>query len=182
MKTPAVVFLVGFMGAGKTTVGREVARCLDCPFEDLDDRIVARERRSVSEIFARSGEAEFRRCESRALHELLREMGRRPALVVALGGGAWSQPQNRLRVREAGAPVVFLDAPLEVLRSRCAPRSGRPLDDGGEGFRALYEARRKDYALADVRIDTAGKSPAEIAGEVIASLQQVSIPSSVEGP
>lgn len=176
---PAVVFLVGFMGAGKTTVGRELASRLGSRFIDLDDRIVARERRSVAEIFSKFGEAGFRRAESRALHELLRELTREPALV-ALGGGAWSQPQNRLRLQDFGAPVVFLDAPLDVLRERCAPEASlRPLFADAERFRELYEARRKDYALAGLRIDTAGKSPAQVAGEVIASLQWV--PTSASG-
>ncbi len=181
MTAPGVVFLIGFMGAGKTTVGRELAAQLGWRFLDLDDRITARARRSVAEIFREAGEADFRRQESQALHEVLRELSGEAGAVVALGGGAWEQPQNRLRLQEFGAPVVFLDAPLEILRERCAPDAARrPLFADERRFAELYAARRQQYALATLRIDTADKPPAEVAGQIVRILQLVAIQASRE--
>src|ERR1700757_2429624 len=85
------VFLEGFMGAGKTTVGRALSEVLGWRFEDLDDRVRAREGRSIPEIFARSGEAKFRRSELVALRERLDEVRYGPPTVAALGGGAFAQ-------------------------------------------------------------------------------------------
>lgn len=165
-------FLVGFMGAGKTTAGREVASRLDCRFIDLDDCIVARARLSVAEIFSKLGEREFRRRESQALLEVLRNAAHDSATLIALGGGAWPQPQNRLRIREFGGRVIFLDAPLPVLRQRCESGGAqRPLFADAASFEELYRARHEQYGTADVRIDTAGKAPGEVAEDIIAALQ-----------
>src|ERR1700685_3288188 len=81
------IVLVGFMGAGKTSVGRALSRRLGLSFEDLDDRIQVREGKTIGQIFQESGEAEFRKAEPAALRELLAEPGS-PSRVVALGGGA----------------------------------------------------------------------------------------------
>lgn len=173
---PGAVFLIGFMGAGKTTVGRELARRLGWRFVDLDDRIVADARRSVAEIFAKSGEPEFRRRESLALHELLREINAGVPTVLALGGGAWAQPQNRLRVQEIGGPVIFLDASLETLRARCAAEDKtRPLFADEARFGELYRVRRADYAAAGARIDTEGRQIVEIVDRILDTLQMGSI-------
>ncbi len=115
---PRAIFLVGFMGAGKSTVGKALASQLGWEFEDLDDRIVARERRSIEQIFRESGEAEFRHAEQAALRALLLESGS-VARVVALGGGAFVQAENADLLAQTGAPAVFLDAPVEVLFRRC---------------------------------------------------------------
>src|ERR1700752_4953217 len=84
------IVLVGFMGAGKTSVGRELGQRLGWPFVDLDDRVQAREKRTIAEIFRSSGESEFRRAEHEALRELLKEV-ERGLLVIAVGGGAFSR-------------------------------------------------------------------------------------------
>src|ERR1700722_16870699 len=121
------VFLVGFMGAGKSSVGRSLARRLGWSFEDLDDRIEAHARRSVPEIFRDLGETEFRRLETTSLRELLSELGAGPR-VVALGGGAFAQPENAALLEHAGVPVIFLDGSAEELFRRCEQeRRGRPL-------------------------------------------------------
>jgi shikimate kinase len=164
------VFLVGFMGAGKTTVGRALSRRLGLPFEDLDDRIQRREGKTIEQIFRESGEAEFRKAEAAALRELLGELGS-SARVVALGGGAFVQPENAALIEAAPVHSVFLDAPVKELLRRCEGQaSPRPLRQGSEQFRALYEKRRGFYMKAALRIDTNGKDVDTVAAEVACSL------------
>jgi shikimate kinase len=165
------VFLVGFMGAGKSSVGRALSRQLGWPFEDLDERIQAREGLSIERIFRQSGEAEFRRAEHAALRELLSELGNSPR-IVALGGGAFVQEHNVALLEERRATVIFLDAPVEELFRRCQNEElERPLRGNDlEAFRQLYEARRPHYATARLRIETAGKDIDNIAAEIIVSL------------
>ena len=108
------MFLVGFMGSGKNTVGRLLARRLGWDFVDLDAHIEARERQTIPEIFRLQGEQVFRLAETNALRDLLKKSFLRPA-VVALGGGAFVQETNRELLRPW--PSVFLDAPAEEHRS-----------------------------------------------------------------
>ena len=164
------VFLVGFMGAGKTAVGRALSRRLALPFEDLDDRIQRREGKSVEQIFRESGEAEFRKAEAAALRELLGELGS-SVRVVALGGGAFVQPGNAALIEKAQVHSVFLDAPVEELLRRCSGEVAvRPLRQSAEQFRELYEKRRRSYMKAALRIDTNGKDVDTVAAEVACSL------------
>ncbi len=165
MSAPTCVVLVGFMGAGKTSVGRELARRLGWRFVDLDDEIVAAEGRSIAELFEKSGEPAFRAAESRALASLLTRQPER--LVLALGGGAFAQKENAARLQAAGLPVVYLDATLETLRSRCAEVGPtRPLYRDAERFRRLYHERRPAYAEATHAVDTETKDVAAVAAEV----------------
>jgi len=166
----ATVVLTGFMGAGKTSVGRALARRLGWPFEDLDDRIQAREGRSIEQIFQDSGEPAFRRAESAALRELLAELGSSPR-VVALGGGTVAQADNTELLKNAGVSVIFLDGPAEELRQRCDREARvRPLQRDPQHFRELYEQRRPSYLAAARRIDTSGKDIDSVAAEVACSL------------
>ena len=166
MFPPRAVFLVGFMGAGKTSVGRALASSLGWQFEDLDDRIQRRERRSVGEIFQQSGENEFRRVEREALAAVVAELGS-TATVVALGGGAFVQPENSRLLEVAGATLVFLDAAPEELFRRCSQEDGkRPLGQDWEGFLQLYANRRAHYLRAGLRIDTSDRSVEAVAAEV----------------
>jgi shikimate kinase len=161
------VVLLGFMGAGKTTVGRSLAALLLCDFYDLDHVIEQRERKSVAEIFASSGEAEFRRIESAALAALLQDQRPKSDLVIALGGGAFVQKQNRMALEAAGAITVLLEAPLEELRRRCGSESKvRPLAQQEARFNELFAARRADYALARFKVQTMGKPVEEISAEI----------------
>ena len=165
MSAPTCVVLVGFMGAGKTSVGDELARRLGWLFVDLDDEIVAAEGRSIAELFEKSGEAAFRAAESRALTSLLARKPER--LILALGGGAFVQKENAERIAAAGFPVVFLDATLETLRSRCAEVGAtRPLFRDAERFRRLYQERRPAYAKATHAVSTETKDVAGVAAEV----------------
>jgi shikimate kinase len=172
---PRTVFLVGFMGAGKSSVGAALGRKLGWPFEDLDDRIEAQERRSIEEIFQQSGESAFREKEHAALRSLIRDLGTSPK-VVAVGGGAFAQANNAALLDEAGFPVIFLDAPVEELFRRCQEQKlSRPLRSNLEEFRGLYEARRPCYLKAAVRIETSGKDVERVAAEVIESLRNGAI-------
>lgn len=163
------IILVGFMGAGKTSVGRILAQRLGWDFVDLDDRICAREQRTVPEIFRDSGEEHFRRIESECLRELLGEVSRQT--VIALGGGAYVQARNAELIANAGVPVVFLDASPEELFRRCAPHVGeRPLLANENQFRQLYASRREGYMKAGVRVDTTALGPEQVADEVVRRL------------
>lgn len=164
------VVLVGFMGAGKTSVGRALSRRLGLPFEDLDDRIELREGKTIEQIFRESGEAEFRRVEAAALRELLAEISS-SVRVVALGGGAFVQPINAALIAKAKVHSVFLDAPVEELMRRCEEGpSLRPLRQDLKRFKELYDKRRRSYMKATIRIETSGKDVDRIAAEVACSL------------
>ena len=170
-----IVFLVGFMGAGKTTVGRALSARVGWPFEDLDDRIQAREKRVIAQIFQESGEAAFRDAEHAALSELLAECSVQPR-VVALGGGAFVDPGIRSCLEEGQIPTVFLDAPVaELFRRSEQPEVNRPLRRNPEQFRQLYERRRAEYLKATIRIDTDAKIVGSVAQEIISELNLVPI-------
>ena len=166
------VFLIGFMGAGKSSVGRALSELLGWSFEDLDERIERRERRTVPEIFRESGESDFRRAEHAALKELFVELSAGAEKIVALGGGAFSQEHNARLIETAGVSTVFLDADLEELWRRCREQRGtkRPLLGSLESFRSLHEARRPHYMKALLRQETGGKTIEEIAAEGVRAL------------
>jgi shikimate kinase len=168
------VVLIGFMGAGKTTVGRALARRLRCNFLDLDDVIAQREGQSVAQIFSSAGEAGFRRAENAALIGLMQENAGRSDLVLALGGGAFVQAQNRALLEQAGAITVLLEAPLEELRRRCQAESKvRPLAQQEARFAELFAVRRAEYELARLRVQTQGKPVEQVAAEVAQLLTKV---------
>lgn len=175
------VFLVGFMGAGKTSVGRALARQLNWLFEDLDDRITQREGRTIPEIFRDSGEAAFRQAEHAALREVLKDLRGGAARIVALGGGAFAQPQNAALLKQAGVPTVFLDAAVEELWQRCcaqASKTGaeRPLLKDMEQFRKLHRSRHTSYSKALLKIGTADRMIEAIASEIAEKLGLTAIP------
>jgi shikimate kinase len=157
-------FLVGFMGVGKTSVGREVAARLGLPFYDLDQLIEERAGQKVAEIFARSGEGAFRSLET----EVLRDIVQSEPGVVATGGGTFARPENRVLIREAGVSV-WLDAPTELVLERGASGEHRPLWGGPEKARALLEQRLPAYRQADLRFDLKDWSAGE-ASERLADL------------
>jgi shikimate kinase len=168
------VFLVGFMGAGKTSVGRALGQQLNWLFEDLDDRIERCEGRTVPDIFRDSGESEFRRAEHAALQGLLEEVRRGASVVVALGGGTFAQDQNHNAIQASGIWTVFLDAPLPELWNRCTNQaeSGtkRPLQTSKSKFRETYNARLEYYRTASQKVETAGKEVEAIAAEIARTL------------
>jgi shikimate kinase len=170
------VVLIGFMGAGKTTVGRALAKSLRWNFLDLDDVIEKREQKSVAEIFAASGEPAFRCIESAALAALLQDRQAGSDLILALGGGAFVQQQNRDALNSAGAITVLLQAPVEELRRRCQTESKvRPLAQQDARFNELFAARRADYALARFTVQTLDKSVEQVTAEIERLLQSADI-------
>jgi len=172
MTSSRAVFLTGFMGAGKTSVGAALARRMGCAFHDLDALMVERAGRSVAELFETSGEPEFRRLEAEALAALLAKLGEAPA-VVALGGGTLEKPQNLAAVRQAGV-LVALDAPVETLFARTRAAAGtRPLAADEAQFRRLYERRRALYLAADVVVDSGQGDVEAVAGRAQSSVEAV---------
>jgi shikimate kinase len=158
------------MGAGKTTVGRALAKRLSWEFVDLDDIIQARDGRTLPEIFQKSGEKAFRSLEKEVLQELV-SSSRVNALVLSLGGGAFIDNTNQQLLRENEIPAVFLDAPAEELFRRCQqPGIDRPLLSDRNGFSALYERRRPAYMNAAFCIQTAGREIASIVDEIMTRL------------
>ena len=142
------LYLVGFMGAGKTTVATALGRRLGWRAEDVDGRIEARERRGVSAIFVQDGEAYFRQAEREVLRELLPERN----VIVASGGGTFVDPDNRAMMLSDGA-VAWLDLPLSRVIERIPPDGRRPLAADLIQMEQLYMRRRVAYADAHVRID-----------------------------
>jgi shikimate kinase len=161
------VYLVGFMGAGKTTVARALARRLDWPALDHDELVERREHDSVSGLFAKRGEAYFRAVE-RAV--LLEQVGRRH-VVVATGGGTFVDPQNRAIINTDGVSV-WLDVALERLIARVPADGRRPLAADRVEFERLYLLRRTAYEQAHHRVDAKGGSVEAVAEEIYDWLQQ----------
>ena len=143
-----MIFLVGFMGSGKSTIGRRLAGELGLPFADLDDDIEAAAGRTIADIFTADGEGPFRDAEHAALRARV-EAG--VPVVLALGGGAFTFARNRELLAGAGTSV-WLDCSFELALRRVAGFAHRPLAKDPAQFRALFEKRIPDYALADVRI------------------------------
>lgn len=158
----AGLFLVGFMGSGKSTVAALIATRSARRLIDLDARIVSSAGQSIAALLGGEGEEEFRRIERAVLQEI-----RTDGAVVATGGGTFLQADNRAWMRRFGVSV-WLDVCLGEARGRTAGGSGRPLwrDDDPIGFRALFERRRAVYALADLRVLTSQKTPENVAIEV----------------
>jgi len=141
----ARVYLVGFMGSGKTTVGRRLADRLGVPFVDLDEAFEAMAGATIRQTFESRGETWFREREA----ELLRGTADLPAAVVAVGGGTFVFPENASFIRRHGV-AVFLDVPFEVLAERLAGKTAdRPLFRSPDEARLLYDARRPFYTMAD---------------------------------
>ena len=164
------IYLVGFMGAGKTSVGEHLAQRLEARFIDLDERLQERFGCSISEVFRDRGESAFRSAETAEIERL----SGREDLVVATGGGAFSGEINRKNIRESGGISVFLDVPWEVLERRLEEDNGsRPLYDSPLQARGLYDERLPHYRSATLTIALTGdEAPPEIAGSIAASVQE----------
>jgi shikimate dehydrogenase len=174
-KSPVKIILTGFMGSGKTTVGRLLAESLGVAFVDLDDEIKRICGCSIAEIFARDGEDAFRKVETDVYREYLKRPG---SLIIATGGGLIVREENRRLTEEFGALNVFLDAPVELLWERIKADRSRPLagnTDEPESERfmkvaRLFEARLPEYQEHGDVIITADREPEQIARDVAAAL------------
>lgn len=156
--------MTGFMGCGKSSVGRELAALTDAHFADLDSVIVKREGRRIPEIFASGGEEAFRKAELEALEAFLdkAESIWKPS-VLSLGGGTFCFPASRSVLLER-AECVYLKASLEDIRSRVGDKDAfRPLFKDAD---RLFAVREPIYSLAPLTVDTSGKSVREVAEQI----------------
>ncbi len=167
VRTPGI-YLAGFMGSGKTVIGRLLAGRLGWNFVDLDAEIEAEQKTSIAEIFETRGEEYFRQLETEAIRKQMRIVRTGTPMVIALGGGALVRPEN-FELLEDNGVTVWLDCPLEAARQRVANCTNRPLAREPKRFEDLYHARRSSYARADFRIEITGDDP-EAAAEAICRL------------
>lgn len=161
-----LAFLAGFMGCGKTTVGRLLAGRLGWNFVDLDEEIERRQGRTINQIFASAGEPFFRQAERTLLEETLAR-GREEPLVVALGGGTFAQPDNVELLRATGGITFWLYCPVEELLRRCRGLNNRPLLRDPASFRQLYEQRLPYYQQADIRVEADRSDPKLVVEEIL---------------
>jgi shikimate kinase len=162
-EAPNRIVLVGFMGSGKSAVGKRLAARLGYRFEDMDRRIEKRTGRPIRAIFEERGEEAFREEELREANALA-HLDRR---VIAAGGGAFARPQTRARLQE-GALTVWIRADLETLLRRIRPDGSRPLAGNHAIMRTLLAEREPSYRLADLVVDTSrDATPAGVAGRIM---------------
>ena len=162
-----MIALTGFMGSGKTTVGKVLADFLGCPFMDLDDLVVKKAGKSIPDIFAQDGEPAFRLLEAQVLRKTVEKYAESTA-VLALGGGAVLAPASAALLHDKTV-CIYLRATLDTLLARLAGETaGRPLADASLADRLA--SREPIYEkTAHVTIDTDGLSPDEVADEIIIS-------------
>jgi shikimate kinase len=156
------IYLVGFMGSGKTTVGRALARRLGWQHADIDELIERREHMTVADVFARKGEPYFRAVERAVLMDQLPLRH----VVVATGGGTFVDPQNRAIINQDGTSV-WIDVPLERLTARVPADGRRPLAADRAEFERLYLLRRTAYEQAQVRLDAARSNVPALVEELL---------------
>ncbi len=156
------VYLWGFMGAGKSTVAKALARRLDWRVEDVDARIERQEQRDIPAIFRQSGEAYFRALERQALVDLLPDRG----VVVATGGGTPVDPANRALMLRDGA-VVWLDLPFDRVVERIPPDGRRPLAADRVEMERLYNQRLVAYQQAHVRVDVSRAAVDDVVDRIV---------------
>lgn len=152
-RTPGL-YLAGFMGCGKTTVGRRVADELGWHFADVDEDIEAQQQTSIAQIFETRGEPAFRELETAAIWSRVKAVERGTPTVVAVGGGAFVSEVNYSLLEEHGV-TIWMDCPLDIIRERLAGSLHRPLARDDEVLARLYEERRQAYARADHCVDAA---------------------------
>lgn len=145
------IILTGFMGAGKTTVAKTLARRLDCRMIDLDEFIAAVTGHSIRALIDEDGVARFREVETRALRDALEDEAAR---VIALGGGTWTVERNRALLDKHNCLTVWLDAPFDLCWRRIESiKDARPLARDKEKARRLYDERQAIYKLAMFRVE-----------------------------
>ena len=165
LEPPRRVVLVGFMGAGKSTVGPLVARLLGWGFLDMDDRIEEKAGRPIAEVFRDQGEPAFRALEL----EVAEEAASRPRLVIAAGGGAFALPATR-EILQRSAVTVWLRCDLATLEARVPADGRRPLAANRAIMRSLLTEREPSYQLADVVVETSEGTAESVARRVVERL------------
>jgi shikimate kinase len=163
-----VVCLIGFMGSGKSTVAKLLRRQTGWPSIDLDKRVTETTGLAITDIFARMGEAEFRRIEHEQLQRALAEAAeQQKPTIISLGGGTVTQPYNVALLREHDAALIWLQCPIDELLHRCAQINDRPLFRDEFSFRQLYQERLPFYEAADFRVD-GNTDPLRVVEQIIA--------------
>jgi shikimate kinase len=150
-RTPGV-FLVGFMAIGKSTVGRALADEIGWPFVDIDEEIERSQGKTIAQLFIERGEKAFREIETEMIRAHVSQIRSGVPSVIALGGGAFVQPQNWELISESGI-TVWLDCPFETLCSRLGNNATRPLAADRAKLAQLFQDRRPLYSRADYRVE-----------------------------
>lgn len=164
------IYLVGFMATGKTSVGKELAKKKKWQFLDLDDLIELREKRQISDIFAKEGEPYFRRVEKATL----KEVAKQKKFVVACGGGVMIDPENIRMMRETGK-IICLTATVDTILKRASAFSHRPLLNVAhprKQIEVLFQLRAPFYAQADKTVDTSKITIREATRKVVKLLSE----------
>lgn len=163
-----LIALTGFMGCGKSTVARLLARQTGWIHADLDKRIVERAGLAIPAIFSQLGEPAFRETEHEELKRILGEaVASAKPTIVSLGGGTMAQSANLDLLNDAGCSVVWLRCPVEELLQRCSHITDRPLFKDADSFRRLYEQRLPFYELAQYRVESSFE-PLRVVQSIIA--------------
>jgi shikimate kinase len=158
-----LIYLLGFMGSGKTTVGELLARELGWRFIDLDAVIEAGQKATIKQIFEQAGEPFFRQLEQ----AVLTEVSKTEPAVIALGGGTFAQEPNLELILESGGATIWLDCSLQELRRRCEGIDNRPLFREPESFAQLLDQRLPYYRKAQYRVSTEGREPEEVVEQIL---------------
>ena len=164
------IFLIGFMGAGNSTIARTLQRELGFPLVEMDERIVQEQGMSINDIFAQYGEAHFREIES----QLVVDLGKQEPSIVSCGGGVVVRPENTQNMKKSGR-IVLLKASPETIFERVKNSTDRPILNGHMNVEYIAELMEKRRALyeeaADITIQTDGKTREQICEEIIGKLR-----------
>lgn len=164
-QTPGI-YLVGFMGSGKSTVGELLAQHIGWPFADLDRDIEAQQSSTIPHLFETLGELRFRSIESEALAKRIRRVKNGCPVVLALGGGAYVSPANA-ELMDSHGISIWLDTPFETIRERVSRANHRPLAADPVFFQELFLTRREAYAKAAYTIQVTSDDPAVTLARVL---------------
>jgi len=164
-RTPGI-YLVGFMGCGKTTVGRMVAEEIGWRFADLDEDIEHEQRSSIPHLFSTVGEEAFRQIERQALVRRVHRIQSGHPTVLALGGGTFTRDDNIELANDNGVSI-WIDATFDLVRTRVSASTHRPLAKDQQRFEELFQARRHAYSRADYRITVSENNSRAVAAQVL---------------
>lgn len=162
------IYLIGFMGSGKSTIARSLASRLHWRHEDIDDLIERRERKTIAEIFAKHGEPYFRGVE----REMLKVLQPLRHVVIATGGGTFADPENRAAITRDGVSI-WIDVPLQDLLHRIPLDGRRPLAASRADLERLYVTRTESYRLAHLRVNAGRASVTAIVDQILEALAQL---------
>lgn len=165
------IVLTGFMGTGKTAVGKTLAHKLGCAFIDVDAEIEKEQKTTITNIFKEHGELKFREIES----EMIKKLSEIENAVISTGGGAVLRQENMDNLRKNGVIVCLMASPETILKRICN-NNDRPLlqvEDPLQKIKGLLEFRKPYYEKADIMIDTNGKNPIEVAEKIIEKAKEI---------